>query len=67
MLSVTIETVLLLVNAFLNTLETHMLHADQNVWSTQIVPLTKHARGTNILTLALVPVESMHNAMSGII
>ena len=44
-----------------------MLHVDQSVWSTQIVPPTKHVETTNVLTPALEPVEEMHCVKSEII
>ena len=46
-------------SVFLNTSETHMLHADQSVWSTQTVRLTKHVRETSVLILVLEPVVAM--------
>ena len=42
-----------------NTLATRMLHADQSVWSTQTVRLTKHVRETSVLILVLEPVVAM--------
>ena len=50
------------VNAFLNTLETHMWVVDPNVWFTQTAPPTKHAKGTSASTHALVLVVSMPSA-----
>ena len=57
------EMAQLLVNAFLSTLVTHMLHADLSVLSTLIVLQTKLVRGTSVLIHALELVESMHNVM----
>ena len=66
MLVVLKEMVQLPANAYQNILETLMLNVDLNVLCTLTVPRTKHARGINVLTLALEPVESMLNAMLGI-
>ena len=54
-------------SAFQNTLATRMLHADQSVWSTQTVRLTKHVRETSVLILVLEPVASMRCAKLGTI
>jgi len=47
------ETELRDVNVYLNILEILMLPAGLNVSSIQIVPLTKHVKETNVLTLVL--------------
>ena len=57
------ETGLLPVSVFLNTLEIPTQPVDQSVLSTQIVPLTKHARGTSVQTLVQGHVVSMLSAM----
>ena len=54
-------------SVFQNTLATRMLHADQSVWSTQTVRLTKHVRETSVLILVLEPVASMRCAKLGTI
>ena len=59
--SVLKEIMQLPASVYLSTLEIHMLHVDQSVWSTQIVLQSKHVRGTNVLTLALEHVVLMHS------
>jgi hypothetical protein len=67
MLSATIETGLPPASVYLNTLETHMLPADQNVLSTLIVHQIRLVNDFIVWIPALEFVGSMHNAMLEII